>query len=134
MLECLVSMQAVLRHLGWVACVWLSVQLSVITATSASLFTRGGALTTAASCTCANGDTAQCPMHHHTPPSKSNCACHSTAPDASTAAVMAMLGQAGVLTGESSAFTPPQPSAFASASTSVVTSWIVSPDGPPPRA
>jgi len=108
----------------------------VLTTTPMSLCAAAATEQSQPACSCAHapGDNAACPMHHYPASRDARCHCGSSAPDAGTAAIGALLGPAGVLTNASPVPAPPASASPVRVSPSIPASWIAGPDGPPPRA
>ena len=125
------SVELVRRRLALVACGWLCVQLSVLTAAPASLFAHEAQAADALACTCVHTGTAECPMHH--PAKKSGCECRNTT-DPDTASLVSLIGPIAVLAAAPQQLAPP---AIAKSPIRPITQFIdfvAPPDGPPPRA
>jgi hypothetical protein len=125
-------MRWVRQHLVLIAGAWLLCQASTLGLTPVSLCAEMTAHATDQRCTCADGDGHECPMHH-VPTSKSSCTCRSTN-DATTVAVMSLLGPVAVLAHVTSLTAPALSSYVQPNSHSFPLSGAVIPDSPPPRA
>jgi hypothetical protein len=120
------------QRLGWIVSGWLCCQLSLLTAAPLSLFASAPHAADSMTCTCVHGANAQCPMHHPARP-KPDCQCRSTT-DPDAAAIVSLLGPIAVLADAPAHATTPPITRLPDYSTTRFTSFIASPDGPPPRA
>jgi hypothetical protein len=120
------------RHIAWIVCGWLCCQLSVLTAPPLSLFASAPHAADSTSCTCVHGENARCPMHHPAKP-KSDCQCRSTT-DPDAAAIVSLLGPIAVLADAPAHGATTPITQLPDYLITGFTSFIASPDGPPPRA
>jgi hypothetical protein len=119
------------RRLSWVVCGWLCCQLSVMLTAQLSL-ASGIHAADAISCTCVHGSNGQCPMHRPGN-SKPNCQCRN-ASDPDAAAIVSLLGPTAVLADAPEVTATDPITQLPNYPITRFTSFIASPDGPPPRA
>jgi hypothetical protein len=120
------------RRLSWIACAWLSCQLSLLAAAPLSLSAHGPEAPDAITCTCAHTGNVLCPMHHPANP-KPGCECKNST-DPGAANLVALLGPIAVLAGAPARLTPPSITQSPIHSISKFSDFIPIPAGPPPRA
>jgi len=126
---------AVRRRLSWIAAAWLCCQLSLLTAAPLSMFGNALHASDSVTCTCVHTGNAECPMHRPARHDAKNkqCGCRSTT-DPDAAAVLSLLGPIAILAQAPSASAPPQITRSPIHPITRFTGFIVSVDGPPPRA
>jgi hypothetical protein len=84
-------------------------------------------------CTCSHTDGRPCPMHPTAPVSKRSCSCRG-ASEPGAAAMAALLGPAAVLPTAFRVIASVRHAGVVRPSVSLLSDWILIPDGPPPRA
>lgn len=125
------SVELARRRLAWIACGWLCVQLSLLTAAPLSLFANAPHADASMECTCVHTGNTECPMHH--PAKKSGCECRNTT-DPDAASLVSLIGPIAVLAAAPSQMAPPAISKSPVRPVTQFIDFVAPPDGPPPRA
>jgi hypothetical protein len=120
------------RRVAWIVSGWLCCQLSLLTAAPLSLLASAPHAADSMTCTCVHGANAQCPMHHPANP-KPDCQCRNAA-DPDAAAIVTLLGPIAVMADAPSHTANLSITKLPNYTITRFTSFIASPDGPPPRA
>ena len=120
------------RALALIAAVWLVAQLTMMVVTPVAIWTHD-AIDQGVECTCAHGDEATCPMHHH-PSSGSKVCVMQNAGIHATIPLTSLFSVAGFARDSHSTAVLALRAAIVAADGPSTIAHPVPPDPPPPRA